>query len=264
MLRVLRMAAIGLACSGLTVNASAQVSQLVFTSPIPGPTPSTTTPPASVVVEERGLAWWAGAVSDFGLGVTLSGPQWTLRSMTSMTVLPVAGQRRPTYQQIEVVRPVFSFGSLSIAGGGGIRQEWDGTRTVVGRLLAQSEVGKTRFQGGVVVERATSSPVERDSADVITSVGWSRRLGDQISVGFEGIGQDLEGLWNPAEADGGAKLLVGPSLHAQSRSAKWTASLVAGPVVHSPSSVTPPNVARATSNLAGRHFGLFASASWMP
>ena len=98
----------------------------------------------------------------------------------------------------------------------------------------------------------------------MTSLGWSRRIGDRISVGVEGIGQDLEGLWNPSEIDGGAKLLVGPSLHAQSKSGDWAASLTAGPVVHATSVASLPDVPGATYRDVGRHFGIFASASWVP
>ena len=59
--------------------------------------------------------------------------------------------------------------------------------------------------GNLVVEQVMSSPRAHDAADVITSLGWSRRVTDRLSVGAEGIGQDLEGFWDPTEADGGAK-----------------------------------------------------------
>jgi hypothetical protein len=153
---------------------------------------------------------------------------------------------------------------MSVAGGGGIRQEWDGTRVLIGRVLAGADVGRGRLQGSLVVERAVASPLRHDAADVVTSLGWSRRIGDRLSVGVEGIGQDLEGLWKPAEVDGGAKLLVGPSLHAQSRSGDWAASLTAGPVVHTPSVASRPDVPAARYAYGGHHFGIFASASWVP
>jgi hypothetical protein len=251
-------------CACAIGNAFAQAPPLVFTAAAPERAPSETIPQVSAVVEERGLALWGGAVSDFGVGVTLPGPQWTIRSITSMTALSVGGHDRPTFQQLEIVRPVFSTGSMSVAGGGGIREEWDGTRVLVGRVLAGADVGHGRLQGSLVMERAVSSPVRHDAADVVTSLGWSRRIGDRISLGVEGIGQDLEGLWNPAELDGGAKLLVGPSLHVQSRRGDWAASLTGGPVVHAPSVASPPDVPAAGYSQGGRHFGIFASASWVP
>jgi hypothetical protein len=265
MVRFLRSAGLAFTLSASAiVNAFAQAPSLVFTVTAPERTASKTILQASAVVEERGLALWGGAASDFGVGVALSGPRWTIRSMTSMTTLSVGGHDRPTFQQIEIVRPVFSTGSMSVAGGGGIRQEWDGTRVLIGRVLAGSDVGHGRLQGSLVMERAVSSPLRRDAADVVTSLGWSQRIGDRISVGVEGIGQDLEGLWNPAEVDGGAKLLVGPSLHAQSRRGDWAASFTAGPVVHAPSVASRPDVPAAMYPHGGRHFGIFASASWTP
>jgi hypothetical protein len=263
-MRFLRCAGLALTlCLCAIVNAFAQAPPLVFTVAVPERTASETIQ-TSAVVEERGLALWGGASSDFGVGVSLSRPRWTIRSITSMTTLSVDGHGRPTFQQFEIVRPVFSTGSMSVAGGGGIRQEWDGTRVLIGRVLAGSDVGHGRLQGSLVMERAVSSPLRHDAADVVTTLGWSRPIGDRVSVGVEGIGQDLEGLWNPAEVDGGAKLLVGPSLHVQSKRGDWAAGLTAGPVVHAPSVASPPDVQAAMYPHGGRHFGIFASASWVP
>jgi hypothetical protein len=231
-------------------SASAQTPQLVFTVTTPERAPSPMTLQTFAAVEERGLALWGGSATDFGAGVAISMPRWTIRSISSMTAPPVDGYVRPTFQQVELVRPVFSTGSMAVAGGGGIRQEWDGTRVFIGRVLAGSDVGRGRLQGSLVLERAVSSPVRHDAADLVTSVGWSRRVGGRFSVGAEGIGQDLEGFWAPAEADGGAKLLVGPSVHAESATRTWAASLIAGPVIH--------------TLAGGRHFGILASASWVP
>jgi hypothetical protein len=151
-----------------------------------------------------------------------------------------------------------------VAGGGGFRQEWDGSRVLIGRVLAGSDVGPGRLQGSLVLERFVSSTQRHDAADVITSLGWSRAIGSHVSVGVEGIGQDLEGLWDPAEAEGGAKLLLGPSLHAHSPSGNWAASVTAGPVVQTVSSVSPRDGSAALASSNGHHFGVFASASWVP
>jgi len=245
-------------------SAFAQTPQLVFTAAVPEPHPSEIVLQTSAVVEERGLALWGGSASDFGVAVSISSPGWTLRSITSLTTPPIDGRERPTFQQIEIVRPVLSIGSLNVAGGGGFRQEWDGSRVLIGRVLAGSDLGRGRLQGSLVLERCVSSTLRRDAADVITSLGWSRAIGSRVSAGVEGIGQDLEGLWDPAEADGGAKLLVGPSLHAHSPSGNWVASVTAGPVVQTVSNVSPRNAPAAMSPSSGHHFGIFASASWVP
>jgi len=251
-----------LAC--VAAHAHAQTPQLVFTAPAPDAASSEIHSTTSAVVEDRALAMWAGNAADFGIGVTTSTSRWTVRSITSMTSLPVESRSRPTFQQIEITRPLFSTNGVAVAAGGGIREEWDGTRTLIGRVLAGSEVAGGWLQGSVVMERAISSLVRHDAADVVTSVGWARRVSDRISVGVEGIGQDLEGLWDPAEADGGARLLVGPSLHAESRSGNWAANFTAGPVMHGTTLALPINVSTSTNLSAGRHLGIFASATWQP
>ena len=264
MVRLFRCATLVLAlgASGAT-NAIAQAPPLVFTVAVPERTSPETTIRASAVVEERGLALWSGTVSDFGIGVDLAGPRWTVHTISSMTTLPIGNHLRPTFQQVEVVRSLFSTESSSVAGGGGIREEWDGTRVLVGRVLAGADVGRGRVQGSLVMERAFSSSVRRDAADVVTSIGWSRRVGNHLAAGVEAIGQDLEGFWDAAEADGGAKLLAGPSLHFRSSSGEWSASAIVGPVFHSSSTAVPRSI-NPTHENAGSHLGVFASASWLP
>jgi hypothetical protein len=251
-------------CAGGVVNAFGQAPPLVFTVAVPERTTSAAYVRASAAVEERGLTLWGGTSSDFGVGVDVAGRRWTVRSITSMTALPVGHHRYSTFQQVELMRPVLATESASVAGGGGIRQEWDGTRVLIGRVLAGADVGRGRLQGSLVMERAVSSPVRRDAADVVTSLGWSRRIRERIAIGVEGIGQDLEGFWNPAEAEGGTKLLVGPSVHVHSRSREWTASVTAGPALHTSSTALSPSVRAVSRSDGGRPFGVFASASWVP
>ena len=264
MLRIVRSGGLTFSlCFWTFGTAFAQAPPLVFTVATPERSRSETILQTSAVVEERGLALWGGATSDFGVGVALSSSRWTIRGITSMTTLPIDNHLRPTFQQVEAVRPVFSTGTSSIAAGGGIREQWDGTRVLIGRVLAGVNVGGGRLQGSFVVEQATTSPRAHDAADVITSLGWSRRVTDRLSVGAEGIGQDLEGFWDPTEADGGAKLLVGPSFHVQSRRGDWGASVVAGPVIHRPSTSAPALSSAGVSD-GHTHLGMFVSATWVP
>jgi hypothetical protein len=259
-----RLAALVIALTATSVTAAiAQAPPLVFTVAVPERASSDATVRASAVVDERGLALWSGTASDFGIGVDLTGARWAVHSIASATKLPVGSHFRPTFQQVEAVRSLFFSESASVAAGGGIRQEWDGTRVLVGRVLAGANVGRGRLQGSLVLERAFSSSIRRDAADVVTSMGWSRRIGDRLAVGVEGIGQDLEGFWDAAEAEGGAKLLVGPSLHFESARGDWSASAIVGPVVHS-SSMVRAKAFSATPIDGGNHFGVFASASWLP
>lgn len=246
----------------LTSSAFPQALPLIFTFGVPERATASATFRVATEVDERALPLWSGNQTDLGAGVSLGGPRWTVRSMTSLTTVPIDHHDRPAFQQVDVVRPLVAAASLSVAGGGGVRQTWDGTQVLLGRLLAAMPLGVGRLQGSVVVERATSSPLKRDSADVITSVGWARPVGSRLSLGVEGIGHDLEGLWDSAEHDGGAKLLVGPSLQVRSTNGEWGASLTAGPVYTSPSTATSGDPRSA--GMSGRHYAVFASASWMP
>jgi len=254
---------LALFCTCVANDAAAQIAtpHLVFTVSVPERAQPDVTLQVSGAVEERALAIWGGGASNFGVAVAQSRGRWTLRSISGITALPVQHQARPGFQQMELLRTVIATGRSFVAGGGGIREEWDGTRTLIGRVIAGSTVGSGRLEGSLVLEHAVASYRPHDSADVVTTIGWSRSIGERFGFGIESIGQDLEGLWDPAEADGGARLLVGPSLHARSRHSTWVASLTAGPVLHK----TPAASLAGSSALSGgNHFGIFASANWVP
>ena len=246
------------------VDAFAQTPPpLVFTAPVPARPTAEPDVQVSTPVEDRGVALWAGTASDFGLGVSFSGRRWTFRSVASMTPQPAGVRDRPIFQQVDVTRPVFSTGSISIAAGAGLRQEPDGSRVLLGRVLGGSDLGGGRLQGSLVLERIIASPLRHDAADVVTSLGWSKRVEGALSLGVETLGQDLEGFWDPSEAEGGAKLLVGPSVQARSADGAWTASVTAGPVLRTVSTISRADVP-AVDPSRGRHFGVFVSATWVP
>jgi len=251
-------------CTCVANDAAAQIAtpHLVFTVSVPDRAQPHVTLQVSGAVEERALAIWSGGASNFGVAVAQSRDRWTLRSIAGITALPVQNQLRPGFQQVELLRNVVARETFFVAGGGGLREEWDGTRTLIGRVLAGSSLGSGRLEGSLVLEHALASYRPHDTADVVTTFGWSRSLGDRLGIGIESIGQDLEGLWDPAEADGGARLLVGPSLHARSKRSTWAASLTVGPVLHQ-SSVTGPSIT-STPQTSGNHLGIFASANWVP
>jgi hypothetical protein len=51
-------------------------------------------------------------------------------------------------------------------------------------------------------------------------------------AGVELIGEDLEGFWEEEEAEGGARLLIGPSLRIAPPAKRWQVSVAGGPIVH--------------------------------
>jgi hypothetical protein len=265
MLRLVRCAGFALSLAvSVTARAVAQTPPLVFTTAMPEASSSNLNVQSSAVIEERALALWSGETSDLGVGVALSSGRWSVRSVTSITTLPIDGRSRPTFQQVDVVRHVFSKGSASLAGGGGLRQQVDGTRVLIGRALVGVETGGGRLQGSFVLERTIASPVKHDAADLVTSIGWSRAIGGVVSLGAEAVGQDLEGLWDRGENEGGAKLLLGPSIHAKSPTGRWSASVTAGPVVQTVSTASGPALQASPHSSGIHHLGFFASATWTP
>jgi hypothetical protein len=52
----------------------------------------------------------------------------------------------------------------------------------------------------------------RDALDVITTVGFAHAIVPSVWLGIEAVGSDLEGLWENDEAEGGAAVLLGPTL----------------------------------------------------
>jgi hypothetical protein len=88
------------------------------------------------------------------------------------------------------------------------------------------------FQGG------TTSP-PRDVLDLNTSVGFVHDLTPAIRIGIESVAEDLEGLLEPDEAEGGAKVMLGPTLSVGRRASRWGLGLSAGPVLRLSQSSAP-------------------------
>ncbi len=55
-------------------------------------------------------------------------------------------------------------------------------------------------------------------------------LGRGFSFGVEAVGEDLEAFWEQNEAEGGARVLMGPSLHWVRPDHRLLATLAGGPV----------------------------------
>jgi len=120
---------------------------------------------------------------------------------------------------------------ISLAAGGGVRHEWSGIDVLIGRVTAGKTWSTSRLAGNVVFEHPIAA-VGRDALDLTTTVGWTARVSRAVSVGVEGIGEDLEGFWDPDEAEGGARMLVGPSLHVAGAKSKWQVTVTGGPLFH--------------------------------
>ena len=101
---------------------------------------------------------------------------------------------------------------------------------------------------------------ERDAVDLITTFGVARRVSSALHVGVEAIAEDLEGFWENAEAEGGARLLVGPSIRVAPHGRPWQLSVAGGPMVHATRSTRVGDAVRSLPASTGRN-GYAARAS---
>jgi hypothetical protein len=92
---------------------------------------------------------------------------------------------------------------------------------------------------------------------VITTFGWSRPIARGISVGAETVAEDLEGLWQVNEAEGGARLFFGPSVDLTTPAHDWSLHLTAGADVRASQSPRSSDALRA---LSGSGFVMRVSA----
>jgi hypothetical protein len=136
-----------------------------------------------------------------------------------------------TTQHLEALKDILGGKhGLQLAGGLGVRREWQGTTVFLGRVAFGHAFPRSSVFGNFRFEKPLAA--DRDRLDLITSLGWLHRVGGSLRVGLEAMGEDLEGLWDAEEAEGGAKLFLGPSVHlAPSRSPLY-ASLCGGPIVY--------------------------------
>jgi hypothetical protein len=170
----------------------------------------------------RGLAVRGQAgLRDVGAGPGLSGLTTIRPDDAERLNLPTA--------QLEVMKDLLPARGVGLAVGLGVRREWQGPTVLLGRIAVGHSSARSTLFGNVRFERALDG--DRDAVDLVTSAGWLRRYGS-VHLGFEAIGEDLEGLWDSAEAEGGAKLFAGPSVHFSRAGRPWSVSVCGGPILH--------------------------------
>jgi hypothetical protein len=119
---------------------------------------------------------------------------------------------------------------IALAAGGGVLHEPGGVNVLLARVVAGRTTDDWRLHGNLQFQKPMSS--ERDALDLITSAGWAWKFSHGVAFGVEAIGEDLEGFWESEEAEGGARLLAGPSLHISPGSQRWQLTATGGPMFH--------------------------------
>jgi hypothetical protein len=147
-------------------------------------------------------------------------------------------------QHVEIIRDFFG-GKQALGSrlglGFGVSRDWSNTKALFSRVTGFFESDSWQFGGNLLFEKAFNT--KRDNIDLITSAGVHRRITRRIYAGIEAVGQDLEGFWDKSEAEGGAKLLIGPSINIRPAGNKFALSLSGGPVFYATKSSVLPSEA---------------------
>ena len=161
------------------------------------------------------------------------GVQASLGRLTFLARLGIA-EVGSSYQSSQSGEALYSIlrpaSHVALAAGGGVLHEADGVNVLLARVVAGRNADSWRLQGDLQFQKPMSS--ERDALDLITSVGWARKLPRGVSLGVEAVGEDLEGFWDSEEREGGARLLAGPSLHIMPAAQRWQLTATGGPMFH--------------------------------
>ncbi len=179
------------------------------------------------------------------------GKQFTLYANVSMGF---HGQDNiASAQQAEIIRN-FLGGKKNlgfrVGAGVGVRKDFSNVKSLLSRLTFSYDASRWKAGGNLLFEKALAS--NRDAVDVITSLGVHYRLINNFYGGFEAVGEDLEGFWDTEEAEGGAKLLIGPSLNLAPRKSRLSFSLSGGPVIYATQNqLTNPEAMRELPSQSG-------------
>lgn len=116
------------------------------------------------------------------------------------------------------------------------------------RITAGRDYGSWNTVGAALVEVPQAE--DRDEVDIILAGAVSYPLNARSRLGAELIAEDLEGYWEEEEAEGGAKLIVGPTLWVSlnqglelKANASAVISLTSNPPTRVAPNVPPPNSA---------------------
>lgn len=149
-----------------------------------------------------------------------------------------------TAQQAEIIRDFIGGQKkhgLRVGAGLGLSRDYSSVASLISRVTVSYDAASWKAGGNILVEKAFAG--NRDKIDVITSLGFHYRLLKNFYGGLETVGEDLEGFWDKEEAEGGAKLMAGPSLNMTSDNSRISFSVSGGPVIYATQSPVSNQVA---------------------
>ena len=132
---------------------------------------------------------------------------------------------------------------LRLGVGIGAGRDFTNIGSVLSRITVSYDAPRWKAGGNILVGKAFSA--NRDKVDIISSIGFHHLLIGRLYGGFETVGEDLEGFWDSEEVEGGAKLLIGPSLNMTTNNSRLSFSVSGGPVFYATrSQMTNPTAIR--------------------
>jgi hypothetical protein len=134
-------------------------------------------------------------------------------------------------QHLEVLAHVLSADAylVDLRAGAGVRHEYSGTNVLLARAAIGRQFASWMTYGNLLLEKPLAA--DRDAIDVMLTLGLSYNVTNAFRVGLEAVGQDLEGFWDDEEAEGGARLFVGPTASLGVEGTPWHFTLGAGAII---------------------------------
>ena len=169
-------------------------------------------------------------------------------TLLSYVALGIANEDNSLHsaQRVEMIRDLIGgkkSKGIRLGIGTGLSRDYGGVFALVGRVTATLEGNRVKVGSNLLLEKALSG--DRDELDVLTSLGFQYKITEHFFAGAEAVGEDLEGLWEEDEAEGGARIMFGPSLSIIPRQSRFSFSLSGGPALYlTRSTVTNPDAIR--------------------
>jgi len=179
------------------------------------------------------------------------GSQFTLYADAALGISHVGDVT--SAQQVEIIRDILGGKKntgIRLGIGLGVNNDFSNAKSLLSRITASFNTPEIMISGNMLFEHTFTA--NRDAVDVITNLGFHYHLTGNLSAGFEAVGEDLEGFWDKEEAEGGAKLMVGPSLNFNPRKSGISFAISGGPVIYATrNQLTNPDAVRELPSQSG-------------